>query len=237
MALFKNYFYNEMIKRYTIAMGTMFNGISVVRKDDTGKEVQRVVVPVAYAPKEKFIMLQQDNGRQPAITLPRMAFELTMMNYDSTRKLQKNRRYHFNKGTPEDPTVATHAGSIYTPVPWDLTYTLYIATKTQDEMLQIVEQIIPAFTPDVTITMKTIAEPSTTFDVPINFMDITTSDSYEGGITERRVLNWTLTFVVKAQLFGPMQEKHVIYETDVDYKQWSDLFDEGQSDWLEVKTG
>lgn len=220
-------------------MGTMFNGIRVVRKDDSGKELQRIVVPVSYAPKEKFIASLQDQNktRQPAQVLPRMAFELTMMNYDGNRKLQKNRRYHYNKATPNDPTIAEHAGSIYTPVPWDLTYTLYIATKTQDEMLQIVEQIIPAFTPDVTITMKTISEPSTTFDVPINFMDITTSDSYEGGLSERRVINWTLTFVVKAQLFGPMENKHVIYETDIDYKQWSDLFKDEHSDWLEVKTG
>lgn len=225
MALFKDHFYHSLIKRYTTVMGSLFNNINLVRYNPDGTENHRIVVPVAYSPKEKFVqIIEQDQGRKPAITLPRMAFELESMTYDSSRKQQKLQHFRFRnfiRGENGEPDhVSPHAESVYTPVPYDFTYSLYIVTKSLDEMLQIVEQIIPAFNPDVTISMNAISEPQMTFDVPVSLAAISPSDSYEGGLTDRREIIWTLTFSLKGYLFGPLQDKNVILETDISFPWW-----------------
>lgn len=205
MPIFNEYFYHETLKRYTIAMGSMFSNISVVRKGEDGEEDHRVVVPVTYSSKENFVLSLQDDGRQEAIKLPRMAFEMTMLVYDGARKLQKNRYYSIDTNTSD-----TKKGQLYTPSPWDLTFELNIITKTQDEMLQIVEQIIPAFNPEVILTVRVTKDPEVTIDVPVSLMDIARGDTYEGEMTNRRQIIWTLTFIMRGQLFGPYRTKDAI---------------------------
>lgn len=225
MAIFNTYFYHGMTKRYTIAFGTLFNGINVVRTKEDGTEANRIVVPLSYAPKEKFIQrIVQDSNhtRKPAITLPRMAFELISMNYDPQRKLQKIRRYHYKPTDNTNPEPQD--GSVYTPVPYDLMFNLYIVTKTQDEMLQIVEQILPAFTPDITLSLKGISDPATVYDVPITLLDVQPSDSFEGGFEERRQIMWSLSFLMKGIYFGPISSKSIILDTDTPLLEWSKLF-------------
>lgn len=225
MALFENHFYHEMTKRYTVAMGSLFSDINVVRYKEDGSEDHRLVVPLSYSPKEKFVQrLTQDadHSRKPAITLPRMAFELASLNYDGQRKLQKLRKYRYGGGDKTNP--APQAGSVYTPVPYELVWNLYIVTKTQDEMLQIIEQILPAFTPDVTLSLKGIANPETIFDVPISLLDVEPTDTFEGMFEERRQIMWSLSFLMKAVYFGPITTKSIILQTDTPIYGWEKLF-------------
>lgn len=225
MALFDSHFYHDMTKRYTLAFGSLFSDMSVVRYKEDGTEDHRIVVPLSYSPKEKFIQrLSQDaeHKRKPAITVPRMAFELSSMNYDAQRKLQKLRKYQYRAGDKTNPEP--QPGSVYTPVPYDLIWNLYIVTKTQDEMLQIVEQILPAFTPDVNISLKGIASPESIFDVPVSLLDIEPTDTFEGLIEERRQIMWSMSFMMKAIYFGPIINKSIILETDTPLYGWEKLF-------------
>ena len=89
----KNY-YNEGIRKLTIAFGQLFNNIIIENTSSTGAVTKRMRVPLAYAPKEKFLVRleQQANlqdDREFAITLPRLGFEITGLAYDATRKLTK----------------------------------------------------------------------------------------------------------------------------------------------------
>ena len=223
MAIFSSYFYHELTKRYTIAFGSLFTGLTVMRNKEDGTEEHRITVPLSYAPKEKFIRrLTEDanHSKQTAITLPRIAFEMTSLNYDPQRKLQKLRKYHYK----EAPGVTRTHGSVYTPVPYDLVFNLYIVTKTQDEMLQLVEQILPAFTPDLTLSIKGIQDPGTIYDVPLTLLDCAPDDSYSGSMEERRQIMWSLSFLMKAIYFGPISENSIILDTGTPLLDWKMLF-------------
>ena len=71
--MFGSHFYNEGIRRLTIGFGQLFNNIIVQNKSSTGAVTKRYRVPLAYAPKEKFLVRLDEqannlNNREFAIT-------------------------------------------------------------------------------------------------------------------------------------------------------------------------
>jgi len=126
------YFYNEGMRKMTIAFGQIFNNIQVKRKDSSGNVVQSIAVPLAYAPKEKFLVrLDQQpdlNSREFAVTLPRLGFEITGISYDGSRKLTKVQKYRTVKANKEGKVMNFN----YTPVPYNIEYSLYVFTATAD---------------------------------------------------------------------------------------------------------
>lgn len=199
MSLFTKQFYHTTIKSYIIAFGKLFSDIHISRYD--GEQLRRVEVPITFSNKEKFVQrLLQDPklDRQAAIQLPRMAFEMVSMNYDGQRKLNKNKKIvQFNDQGRVTKTA-------YTPVPYDFIFQIYITTKTEDEMLQIVEQIVPAFTPDYVIKVKA-TNTDLHLDIPITLDSVQPTDTYDGEFETRRVILWTMSFVFKGALFSPIK--------------------------------
>jgi hypothetical protein len=214
--MFGRYFYNESMRRMTIAFGQLFNKIQIKHKDSTGKTQKSISVPLAYAPKEKFLTrLDQQpdlDRREFAITLPRMSFEISGINYDASRKLTRIQKYKTVK-TGKDGKVMDFN---YTPVPYDISYTLNIFTATAESGLQIVEQILPFFQPDYTVTVVAIPELDIKRDVPIILNSVNYEDSYSGDYTTRRAVIYTLNFVAKTYLFGPMTNSGVIKKVQAD---------------------
>jgi hypothetical protein len=214
--MFGKYFYNESMRKMTVAFGQLFNSIQVKRVDSSGNVVQSIKVPLAYAPKEKFLtrLDQQPNldNREFAITLPRMGFEITGIAYDGSRKLTRVQKYKTVK--------ADAAGKIlnynYTPVPYNISYSLYVFTATAESGLQIIEQILPFFQPDYTVSIKQVPELNIVRDVPIILNGITYEDSYDGSYTNRRAVIYTLTFTAKTYLYGPASTQKVIKEVQSD---------------------
>ena len=187
--------------------GTMFNDIDVQRFNTAGERVQTLRVPIAYGPKEKFLVrLAQDPNfdRDVAISLPRMSFEITSMNYNSTRKLPSTIK---NVYTYTDQDKLKYQ---YTPVPFDINIALSVFVKNADDGVQILEGILPFFTPEWTNTINLISELKLKMDVPVVFNDISTEDTYEGDFSTRRALIHTLNFTVKGYLFGPVRTQGVI---------------------------
>ena len=135
--MFGNYFYNESMRRMTIGFGQIFNNIQIKRKNDAGKVIQTIRVPLAYGPKEKFLVrLDQQSSldnREFAITLPRMGFEISGISYDPTRKLTRIQRFKRVK-TNKDGKVLDFN---YTPVPYNISYNLYSFTASAEAGLQI----------------------------------------------------------------------------------------------------
>ena len=214
--MFGTYFYNESMRRMTIAFGQLFNKIKVKRKDSEGDVVQSMAVPLAYAPKEKFLVrLDQQpslDEREFAITLPRMSFEISGISYDGSRKLTRVQKYKQVK-SGEDGKVMTYN---YTPVPYNISYTLNIFTATAESGLQIVEQILPFFQPDYTVTVNAVPSLNIKRDVPIILNDVQYDDSYNGDFTQRRAVIYTLNFTAKTYLYGPASTQKVIKETQSD---------------------
>ena len=156
--MFGTYFYNESMRRMTIGFGQIFNNIQIKRKDSSGNVVQSIRVPLAYAPKEKFLarLDQQANlqEREFSVTLPRMSFEISGIQYDASRKLTRVQKYKTVKSGIDGKVMNFN----YTPVPYNVSYNLYSFTASAEAGLQIVEQILPFFQPDFTVTVNAIPE-------------------------------------------------------------------------------
>ena len=170
--MFGNHFYHERIRKSVAAFGRMFNDIYVLRKDSTGNVISTVKVPLAYAPRAKFlerIREQSDltEGQRVAIKLPRMSFEMISVTYDPARQLQKTT--NFNQAA----AIVSNRAKINIYVPYTIGFQLNIFSKTQDDGLQIVEQILPFFSPQYTLTLKPLAAyPNIKEDIPITITGV-----------------------------------------------------------------
>ena len=214
--MFGTHFYNQSLRRLTIAFGQIFNNIVVQTKSSTGAVTKRMRVPLAYAPKEKFIQrLEQqanlDKGRTFAIVLPRMGFELTGLKYDANRKLNK-----LQKTVRVRSSDSTIHNFNYSPVPYDISFSLYSFTATAENGLQIIEQILPYFAPDYTVTINAIPELNIKRDVPIVLDEVQYEDTYDGDFNKRRAVIYTLQFTAKTYLYGPMAQSKVIRKSQAD---------------------
>ena len=201
--MFGEHFYHETIKRAVSVFGTLFNNISVKRADGTALKV-----PLAYGPRQKWITrLQQvdTTTTRTAISLPRMGFELTSIEYDSTRKLTK--RTQLKKSLASNPNNMQYQ---YSPAPYNLGFSLSVLVKNTDDGLQIIEQIMPYFTPDYTVTINTIPDMGDKRDVPITLTSVTQTDEYEGDFTTRQVLRYDLEFIMKNYIYGPVRDSDII---------------------------
>lgn len=208
--MFGHNFYHESIKRYVVVFGTLFNDITVKRRDPSANNavVKEIKVPIAYGPAEKFLVRNEaDKGlsKPVAIELPRMAFEITGMQYAGDRKLPSTNRY-----TVPDSTNPGRYRTMWQPVPYDLNVQLNIMVKSYDDGCAILEQILPFFTPDWTPSVQLIDDPVVRHDIPFVLVGISNSDQYENNFRERRQLIWTLDFIVKGFFFGPTTNKKVI---------------------------
>ncbi len=214
--MFGKYFYNEGLRKVTIAFGAIFNNIQIQRKDSSGNVVQSLAVPLAYAPKEKFLArLNQKpdlDEREFAISLPRMSFDISDLSYDAGRKLTRVNKFKSVKSNIDGKVMNYN----YTPVPYDISYNLNVFTATAEGGLQIVEQILPFFQPDYTVTINVVPELNIKRDVPIVLKSIRYEDSYDGQFTTRRAVIYTLGFTAKTYLYGPAQTQKVIKKTQSD---------------------
>ena len=212
-------FYHETIRKMVVTFGTIFNNINLVRKDNNGNIVQKMKVPLAYGPKQKFLVrLDQDANldSKVAITLPRIGFEIGSLTYDSTRKLNRVQKFKKVKSSNSN-----QLDSQFMPVPYNLDFELYAMAKQSDDALQIVEQILPYFQPDYTVTINDMADMGIKRDVPIVLNSISYEDNYRGDFAERRAIIYTLTFTAKFYLYGPVTSDKVIKTVQVD--QYADL--------------
>jgi hypothetical protein len=201
-------FYHGIIRKTIVAFGSLFSNIQIERqlKDGTDAIAQTVKVPIAYAPKEKWLVrLEQDPllDKQVYTTLPRISFEITGISYDSNRKLNRMNQVvcytAASGGTPDSYK------RMYSPVPYNIDISLYVLTKTQEDAMQIVEQILPYFTPEFTLSIKAVPDMNVITDIPIILNSVSAQDDYDGDFQTRRFVTYTLTFQLKVNLFGPVE--------------------------------
>ena len=216
-------FYHETVRNIIVGFGTLFNDIHVVRKNNSGVVTQSMKVPLAYGPKQKWLArLDQDAGldSKVAITLPRMGFEIQNLTYDPARKLNRVQKFKKVKSSASD---SNKLDTQFMPVPYNLNIQLYAMAKNSDDALQMVEQILPYFQPDYTLTIKDMPEMGIARDIPIVLNSINYEDSYRGDYAERRAIMYTLDFTTKFYLYGPVTSSKVIKTVQVD--QYTDLPD------------
>lgn len=208
-----NVFYHGIIRKTIVGFGSLFSNIYIDRKQNdsvVGETIQRLQVPLAYAPKEKWIVRIDSDPtleNNTYTTLPRMSFEITGYSYDSSRKTNRMQKITCGVGS-------NNMNVLYTPVPYNIDISLYILTKTQEDGLQIVEQILPTFTPEYTLAIKTVADMNLILDVPIILNSVNVQDDYDGDFQTRRFVTHTLNFTLKTNMFGALSNQGVITQVN-----------------------
>jgi hypothetical protein len=205
-----NVYYHGTIRKAIVAFGRLFSDIYIDRKQGdsvSGTTIQRLQVPLSYAPKEKWLVrLDQQPDLENNVTmisLPRMSFEINSYAYDSSRKLNRMQQI-------KNDSLVTTRSKVYTPVPYNIDVSLYILTKTQEDGLQIIEQILPTFTPEYTLSINAVPEMDIIIDVPIILTGVSVVDEYDGNFQDRRFVTHTLNFEMKLNLFGPIDQQGAI---------------------------
>jgi hypothetical protein len=211
------YFYHEILRRTVIGFGTLFNNINIRHTDSTDNTVSELKVPLAYGPTQKFLArLEQvaDLNKPTQLSLPRMSFEMIGLSYDPARKVTSTQT--FISALESDKKKARKT---FMPVPYNMAFELSVYTKLNDDMLQIVEQILPYFQPSYNLTIDLVDQIGEKRDIPVVFEGITMSDDYEGNYQTRRSLVYTLRFTAKSYLFGPISDpsKDIIKKVTVGY--------------------
>ena len=194
------YTYNKIIRKCVIGFGTLFNNIEVRKEKADGSVYSRMKVPLAYGSRQKFLARleqQADLNQKVAITVPRLSFEMTGISYDSSRKL-----------APTTLTLKADTNNAvkkqFTPVPYNIDFELNVISKTNDESLEIMEQILPVFQPSFQMTIKLVDDMNDFRDIPIILNSVSYSDDYEGTFDDRKITLITMQFTVKAYIFGPV---------------------------------
>lgn len=201
-------FYNAIIRKTVVAFGQLFSNLQIERREGdsaTGTKVQTLIVPIAYATKEKWLRrIEEDPSLEnhTYVTMPRMSFEITGYRYDSSRKVPKMNKVYCNNGSTSKVT--------FSPVPYNIDFALYILTKTQEDALQIIEQILPNFGPEYTISINAIPSMNIIQDIPVILNGVNYEDEYDGEFNKRVVIH-TLTFTTKVNLFNAIGDANVIY--------------------------
>ena len=205
--MFGQHFYNKNIRNIVVLFGTVFNDINIQRTKSDGTVERQLKVPIAYGPSEKF--LAKLNQKDKSYSLPRMSFEITDYAYDPARKLQTTKKYKKVKSAS-----VTELNTIYNPVPYDFNITLSVMVRYSDDGSQILEQVLPFFTPEFHVAMNEMSTMGIVRDIPIILNSVTTEDTYEGDFITRRALIHTLEFTVKAHIYGKTSEQGIIREVD-----------------------
>lgn len=196
----ENPYYHQSIKSLIIGFGSLFTDLTINKFDATGTKQQSIRVPIAYGPKNKWLSrLHEDPDlyNNVEIVLPRMSFEISDYRYDASRKIG-------TVGSSITGTVGKGRAKLYNPVPYDITIQLYSMTKTQEDGLQILEQILPYFAPSMNIVIEIMPVFKIKKTIPILLQGVTSEDSYEGSPDELRTVINTFTFVAQMDLFGPI---------------------------------
>ena len=245
-------FYHQTIRKYVVLFGTLFNDLNIEKKDSSGNVVSRQKVPIAYGPKQKFLTrIRQDPNidRQVAIQLPRMGFEMTSLTYDPIRKLNSVGKI-MGRALPTEGQGTLR--KMFNPVPYNMDFQLFVFVDNAEDGTQILEQILPFFTPDFNVTINAVSDLGIRLDVPISFNSASLEDTFDGEFTARRTLIWTLDFFMKGFLYPDIKGGgKIIKSVQVDFHEFDGLADKvpdidkmrletssvTSSDFLNLETG
>lgn len=226
------HFYHRTSRKLVTAFGSIFNNIKLVRYNNEGTvEIERINVPISYSSKEKFykrITEDPNLANQTQINLPRLAFEMSGMTYDPLRKTSNHNNIFYG--------TSASAVSRVKIAPYNFDFNVHLFVRNVEEGYQIIEQILPYFTPDYSITMDFIETGDLKLDVPIVFNGVTYDDTYDGDAQTTRVLIWSLNFTMKAYIVGPARDTKLITDARGNvYTLSSDVFEMNNGNGLSYR--
>ena len=211
-------YYHQTIRKYVAVFGTLFNDLNIERTNASGTVTEKVKIPLAYGPKQKWLLAMSDTTASRKVTAtrsPRMGFALTSVDYDSVRKLNTVGK---NWAANSSLSTTTTLLSQFNPVPYNFAFDLFILVKNAEDGTQILEQILPYFTPEFTVTVNTIPDMGIKADIPIVLNSSSVADEYEGDLATRRTITWTLSFTLKGYIYPDIKSSSIIKTIEVNFR-------------------
>ena len=206
--------YHKTIRKINAAFASLFTNVVLIRETQEGVENQRIIVPIEYGDGEKYVKRLRgdpDMMKKTQIVLPRMSYEMVGFNYDTSRKLITN-----NKNFAPSSAGGASALSTYNPVPYDFIFNLTIYVRNVEDGNQIIEQIVPYFTPDYTLRLNLVPEMGIIKNIPIVLDRVEQSIESDGDFgSEVRIVVWSLTFTAKAYIFSAVKDAKLISNTSI----------------------
>ena len=211
-------YYHQTIRKYVAVFGTLFNDLNIERTNASGTVTEKVKIPLAYGPKQKWLLAMSDTTASRKVTAtrsPRMGFALTSVDYDSVRKLNTvGKNWAANSSLSTTTSLLTQ----FNPVPYNFAFDLFILVKNAEDGTQILEQILPYFTPEFTVTVNTIPDMGIKADIPIVLNSSSVADEYEGDLATRRTITWTLSFTLKGYIYPDIKSSSIIKTIEVNFR-------------------
>ena len=210
--MFGNHFYHSSLRKLVIAFGSLFNDIRIARYNTNGTIKEYIRLPLSYGPKEKFLRRINEpssltDGTKVEMTLPRLGFEITGVNYDSGRKRNTMQKKWLGVGGNNH-----YVKYNYAEVPYNIDFSVYCMVRNTDDGLQFVEQVLPYFTPEFNITIN-VNDLNQKQDVPIILTGVDSEEDYEGDFDARRNITWTMNFTAKTYIYGEGRTGGIITKT------------------------
>lgn len=212
-----NYFYHGSVRRYVALFGSLFTDLHIKRvaTDGSGKE-EVIKVPIRYGNGNMYLKVPQDGSRETKTVgrvLPAMAFQLDNIYKDVNRKTNPMNRIQ-HPTFVNDPTGPETRQFQLNRVPYNFIFDLEVRTKNSDDMLQIVEQIIPAFDGNLSVTIEDTTGLPLEQDIIIVLNEVSMEDNFDEEM-QSRLVEWKLTFEVKGHLYKRTQSGLIIKEVDL----------------------
>jgi hypothetical protein len=205
-------FYHRTIRKMVVVFGTMFNDLEIVRYTQAGNPKEKLKVPLSYGPKERYLtQITSDPNLIKSVNsvIPRMSFNLDSLEYDASRK---------QISTLQNFAAATNTGvaTQFLPVPYNFEFSLSIYVRNTEDGTQILEQILPFFTPDFSVVVDFVPQMGQKYTVPIILNSVASTVEYEGGMGDgtTRIIIWDLTFTAKSFIWPPVKSGKLINQAN-----------------------
>jgi hypothetical protein len=193
------YFNHSTIRTAITAFGTLFSNFYTAEYDEKAEKIERLLrVPVRYLDRSKTLdrmSRDEDNPENVKFfsTFPRMSFAFTGPVYRPDRQLPA-------KMGLVNKVDASQVG--YTSAPYDLNFELVIWARDQLKALEVFEQIIPWFRPNLNVVLKheVFNGQNRTMNVTIDSVSI--EDNNQPSST--RIVSYSIGFSVRTDFWGPV---------------------------------
>ena len=201
----KDIYSRSAIRNVSVVFGSVFSNLHVrkYKKDGSIDMSAATLVPIAYSAKEAYSLWMDEKMRMPDassevnIKFPRLSFEMTGLAMSPERGMNVNLPVHGRSVSPSGRVVKSRA-----PVSYSFEFTLTVWAKNMDDSIQILDQILPMFAPEISVKMKESFGINLVNDVKIVLGSVSKGDTYQSPL-EARIINWDLSFTVYANILPP----------------------------------
>lgn len=225
----KQNLYRSAIRTVTVVFGSIFNDIYVRKYNPDGSVVEgsQRKVPITFSPKAQYYtwisnpMRRPDDMTKVGVSMPRLSYDLTGFAPDQQRQVSP---YLYSTGPYKQDNIKGHYFKRdRQPAAYSFNYALTLWSNDMDTSIQVLEQILPYFKPEISVKVKEEITLPILNDIHVVFQGISKTDNYTEGFEENRFIQWDMDFTLYSNIWSPSEDGKPIQELVVDLNASSDF--------------